>query len=86
MNDMPIQINHLPEPYHSQPVLPQTPVKSPKDDQNDLFKSIGNFFKKSINVNSSLSRDVDYRKLTFINCIRKLFEEARAANYLEING
>jgi hypothetical protein len=51
-----------------------------------LFKSLGNFFKQSINVNSSMGRDVDMRKLTYLNCLRKLFEEARAADYQEING
>ena len=54
--------------------------------QNELFKSIGNFFKQSVNVNSSISRDVDYRKLTFLNCLRKLFDEARASELQELNG
>lgn len=54
---------------------------------DDLFKSIGNFLKQSINVsNSQTNRDVDNRKLTYLNCLRKLFEEARSAEYLEING
>lgn len=49
---------------------------------DDLFKSIGNFLKQSINVsNSQTNRDVDNRKLTYLNCLRKLFEEARSAEY-----
>jgi hypothetical protein len=54
--------------------------------EDNLFKSIGDFFKDKLSVNASLSRDVDYRKLTFLNCIRKLFEEARAADCRDING
>ena len=38
-------------------------------------------------MNMSLnSRDVDIRKMTQLNCLRKLFEEARAVEISEING
>lgn len=49
---------------------------------NNLFASIGKFFNEKV----SASRDVDYRKLTHLSCLRKLFEEARQANIQEING
>ena len=52
---------------------------------NNFFKSIGNYLRQSLNM-SVTSRDVDIRKMTNLNCLRKLFEEARSLEIKEING
>jgi hypothetical protein len=49
-----------------------------------MFKNLENYFRQSLNV--SIGRDVDMRKMTYLNCLRKLFEEARALDIKEING
>jgi hypothetical protein len=65
------------------PPSPKTPEK--KEDPlagNQLFASLGKFF----NERMSAGRDVDYRKLTQLSCLRKLFEEARQANMQSLNA
>jgi hypothetical protein len=67
------------------PPTPKTPEKKEEPNpllNNQLFASIGKFFNEKVSV----SRDIDYRKLTFLSCLRKLFEEARQAGLQEING
>lgn len=49
---------------------------------NNLFASIGKFFNEKV----SAGRDVDYRKLSHLSCLRKLFEESRQANFASVNG
>lgn len=47
----------------------------------ELVKSIGNFLRQSLNGGGSQAKsgDTDMRKLSYLNCLRKLFEEARAS-------
>jgi hypothetical protein len=49
------------------------------------MKNIGNLIRQSMNI-SFQSRDMDNRKLTYINSLRKLYEEARCADIEDING
>lgn len=49
------------------------------------MKSIGNYFRQSLNM-SAVSRDVDRRNMTYLNCLIKLFEEARTLDIQELNG
>ena len=48
------------------------------------MQNMMNFFKQSINL--SQSRDLDIRKVTYLQSLRKLFEEARSCNINELNG
>jgi hypothetical protein len=50
---------------------------------------IGNFLRQSLNggnISAGNRGDTDLRKLSFLNCLRKLFEEARASGLQSING
>lgn len=47
------------------------------NNENMFFKNIGNYFRQSLNM-SVTSRDVDMRKVTQLNSLRKFFEEARS--------
>ena len=59
----------------------------PNIKNKDLVKSIGNFLRQSLNGGSQAkSGDTDMRKLSYLNCLRKLFEEARASDMQNING
>ncbi|CDW78943.1 c2 domain-containing protein 3 [Stylonychia lemnae] len=53
--------------------------------ENQFFRNIGNYLRTSMNM-SVTSRDVDMRKMTQLNCLRKLFEESRALEIREINS
>lgn len=35
---------------------------------------------------SGTGKDFDIRKMTYLNCLRKLFEESRSSNILDLNG
>jgi hypothetical protein len=68
--------------------VPETPPKKEEEEQkifgNDqLIKSLGNFFKQSV---TPTNRDMDIRKLTYLNCLRKMFEDARASDILDLSG
>lgn len=75
-------------PIVQKPATPPTPKTPEKKEEpnpllgNQLFASIGKFFNEKV----SAGRDTDYRKLTHLSCLRKLFEEARSANLSTING
>jgi hypothetical protein len=66
---------------------PETPPKKKEEEEalkNELMiKSLGNFFKQSV---TSTTRDVDMRKLTYLNCLRKMFEDARASVIQDLSG
>ena len=52
-----------------------------------MVNKIGNFLRQSLNGGIAGNRgDTDLRKLSFLNCLRKLFEEARASDLQNING
>src|SRR5437764_275023 len=46
---------------------------------------MANFFRSSLNM-SGTGKDFDLRKMTYLNCLRKLFEESRACHIEELNS